>query len=121
LCSLWCSQAAILKTAYDAPRGGDFRESAAALTSIFLAWIVLSFFCYRQKFYGILSYHLLGPIVGTSFLLLRDDGMQTAWQGFVALVIVMNLVCFPGAVLAMVSRWLHRPSAAAKPPNDRAD
>jgi hypothetical protein len=119
LCALWLPQPPIFKGAWEAPRGVDFTQNGIALTNIFLAWGVLSLFCLRQRFYGIFFCHLLLPLVGTGILLVRD-GVQNLWHGFVLIVLVMNLVCFPGAVLAMVSRWLHRPARGTKPGNDSA-
>jgi hypothetical protein len=101
LFSLWCSQVAIAREYCRTGREVNLVDSPAWLTSIFLAWIVLSFFCYRQKFYWIFLCHCLLPL---AFVLCHAPW----WQAFVTITFVMNLLCFPGAVLAMVSRWLSR-------------
>jgi hypothetical protein len=119
LCGLWFPLPRIFKEVWEAPRGYDFTQNTVTLTNVFLAWAVLSFFCLRQKFYGIFLCHLLLPVLGAGILLVRD-GPSNLWHGFVLIVLVMNLACFPGTVLAMVSRWLHRPARGTTPGNDSA-
>lgn len=108
LCALWCPQPRIFTEFWVAPRGFDLSANRINVACVFIAWVVLLAACYRQKFYGIFACHLVLPFLGTIYVVLRY-GIGNLGHGFVLFVLAMNLACFPGAVLAMVVRWLRRP------------
>jgi hypothetical protein len=116
LCALWCPQPMIFKGFWEAPQGFDLTKNIVTLASVFLAWAILLLFCFRQRFYGIFVCHLLLPFAGTLYVLFCY-GHRYMGHGFVLFVLAMNLVCFPGAVLAMISRWLRPAASRARPGN----
>jgi hypothetical protein len=104
--SVWCSQIAVASQraeVRDTPRNG-----ITWLLSIFLAWGVLSLFYYRHRLWGPFTFQSWFPWT-LSALLLPTSG----WQSFSQWVLLMNLICFPWAVLVMALRWSACPTTTA--------
>jgi hypothetical protein len=116
-CALWCPQPMIFKEFWAAPRGFDLSHNHINMATVLIAWVVLLGFCCCQKFYGIFACHLLLPLLGTLYVVWRYGGRNLG-HGLVLFVLAMNIVCFPGASLAMISRWLHRGGLPARSEND---
>jgi hypothetical protein len=114
LCALWIPQPTIFAEFWTAPRGFDLSKNNITVASVVIAWAVLAFACYRQRFYGIFLCHLLLPIIMTALIVL-NHGSGNLRHGLVLFALVMNLICFPGMVVAMATRWLRRPAPPTKP------
>ena len=107
LCALWIPQLIIFKEFWTAPRGFDLSKNNITVASVVIAWAVLAFAAYRQRFYGIFLCHLLLPFIMPALIVLHY-GSGNLQHGLVLFALVMNLICFPGMVLAMAVRWLRR-------------
>jgi hypothetical protein len=110
LCSLWCTQIPLCKSIELTSRGLHFPVSVGGVTSVLLVWAVLPSFCLRRRLYLIFLVHLLTPIVGLCFFLLREGVTETLWEHFAGTVLMTNLICFPGAVITAAWRWLDTPA-----------
>jgi hypothetical protein len=94
--------------------GPTFWRAAA---TVGLAWVVLAGFYYYHRLFKTLAAHCLVP-AGIATLLIGDrPGSSAWWHGLATLLICagffVNVLCFPFAVLAMVTRWLERPRTMA--------
>jgi hypothetical protein len=117
LCALWCPQPIIFKEFWGAPRGFDLSQNRINLATVLIAWMVLSGFCYRQRFFGIFACHLLLPLLATLYVVWRYGG-NSLGHALVLFVLAMNIVCFPGTSLAMILRWLRRGGLPTSSEND---
>jgi hypothetical protein len=96
--SLWCSQVAVVKDLWNAPRGVP---TSASLLGILLAWCALAVYYYRQRLFALLGVQCIMPM----FL----GGLSGNLTGFFLVALLVNLLCFPGAALTVAVRWLRRP------------
>jgi hypothetical protein len=96
--SVWCSQFAVVKDVLNAPR--DVPALASQL-GIILALCVLAVYYSRQRLFALLAVQCIAPIfVG---------GLSAGVRGFFICALLVNLLSFPGAALAVAVRWLRRP------------
>ena len=120
LTSLWCSQIAVVRNSVV---GNVGLPTASAFASVVLTWVVLSWFCYRQRVSIMFVFQFVFPasvgIMGVSAALSgSEDSILTSFGPFFCITLGANLIWFPIMAAIMAIRWAW-PSVVAKR-HDRA-
>jgi hypothetical protein len=105
--SLWCSQIAVVR---QLALADTHILPASSMMSVLVAWIVLSWFCLRQRLLLIFTFQCVSPaVLGLGSLLQAFDiapsFAHSSWQPFFDLTLGTNLIWFPVATVAMAVRW----------------
>ena len=107
LTSLWCSQIAVVR---ELVLTNTHFLAASSVASVLVAWIVLSWFCFRQRLFIMFTFHCVLPaVIGLwTFWLLLDataGSIRHSWGPFLGVVLLANLFLFPVAATTMAIRW----------------
>jgi hypothetical protein len=115
LTSLWCSQIAVVR---EVVFGNTLILAVASVASVLMAWTLLSWFCFRQRLFGIFTLQCVVPATIAIWTLwplfdTTTNSFRNLLGFFVVVTLCANLLSFPIAAISMAMRWAW-PSAKAK-------
>jgi hypothetical protein len=92
--------------------------------TVALTWIILAVFYWWHRLFGMFLIHCLAPGLIAALLIGNDPGSRAGWYGLAMVVILaavlVNMLCFPVAVIVMAARWLRQPPATEETENHTA-
>jgi hypothetical protein len=105
--SLWCSQIAVVRQLLFAE---TYVPTASSVVSVLVAWIALSWFCFRQRLVLLFVFQGVFPaMLGLGSLLqffdIAPSFTHNSWRPFFDVTLGTNLLWFPIATIAMAIRW----------------